>query len=82
MRHASCVSHPCWLAVLKDERMKLKITIDMSSAAFEPKNGTEIARMLRDLAELLDGRSMSQTFEIQGLRDANGNRVGEAKVTK
>jgi hypothetical protein len=62
--------------------MTLKITIKMDNAAFEPDNGTESARMLRELADLLDGTNLSCTFELRGLRDINGNRVGEAKVTR
>jgi hypothetical protein len=35
--------------------MKLKIEIKMDNAAFEPDNGTEAARILRKLADEMDG---------------------------
>lgn len=68
--------------------MKLKITITMDNAAFEAavetkrsRNGWEPAQILTDLAdEMRDGPlEAGQTFS---LRDSNGNKVGEAKVTR
>lgn len=72
-----------------NERMKLKVEIKMDNAAFEARgdapsrwrDGREAARILRDLA----GRISLQTLEagdIESLRDINGNKVGEAKVTR
>jgi hypothetical protein len=63
------------------KKMKLTIEINMDNAAFEPNNGTEAARVLRELADVIDDKSVSQSFEMQALRDVNGNRVGEAKVS-
>ena len=60
--------------------MKLKIVIEMDNAAFEP-SGTEAARILRELAERLDGDNLRYK-DLRPLRDINGNRVGEAKVTR
>ena len=61
--------------------MKLKITIEMDNAAFDGGRGEESARILRDLADLMDG---SQLFAGNGwiLRDTNGNTVGAARVTR
>lgn len=61
--------------------MKLKITIDLDNAAFEPASGTEAARILRALAERLDGDNL-RAKDLRPLRDLNGNRVGEAKVSR
>lgn len=60
--------------------MKLKIVIDMSNSAFDPI-GTEAARILRELAQKLDGEQL-QVKDLVMLRDVKGNRVGEAKVTR
>lgn len=60
--------------------MKLKIEIVMDNAAFEP-SGTEAARILRELADRLDGDQL-RAKDLRPLRDINGNRVGEAKVTR
>jgi hypothetical protein len=63
--------------------MKLKITIDMSNAAFQGDEGFEVARILMLLARLIKTGSMGMLLgATQPLRDANGNRVGEAKVTR
>ena len=63
--------------------MKLKITIDMSSAAFEPCNGEETGRILHRLAEVIEAGNTDLTPGATiPLIDINGNRVGEAKVTR
>lgn len=62
--------------------MKLKITITMDNAAFEPENGFEAARILRDLAREIEGRGHVLPGFQSNLREINGNRVGEAKVTR
>ena len=59
--------------------MKLKIEIRMDKAAFEPEQGTEAGRILRELATLIKGEIPSPNRI--GLFDINGNRVGEAKIT-
>lgn len=61
--------------------MKLKVEIVMDNAAFEPENGTEAARILRYLAERFDGEHL-RAKDLRPLRDVNGNRVGEARVTR
>lgn len=62
--------------------MKLKVTIEMDNAAFEDQAGSECARILRDVADKLEGRDMVSTGELFTTRDYNGNRVGEVKVTR
>lgn len=68
--------------------MKLKITIEMDNAAFvqDALAGTEAARILRELADDLNDCSLAPGCGPNGqpwqLRDVNGNRVGEAKVTR
>ena len=64
--------------------MKLKIEIMMDNAAFqEADDGAEAARILSELAEDIGNGTMgiSPGASMQ-LRDINGNRVGEAKVTR
>lgn len=63
--------------------MKLKIEIEMNNAAFEPRHGAEAARVMREVAEILDADSeLSEVGDSFTLRDFNGNRVGTAKVTR
>ena len=63
--------------------MKLKIEIVMNGTAFEPENGTEAARILRELADEICGRQYLVCAKwSKSLLDVNGNRVGEAKVTR
>lgn len=59
--------------------MKLTIKIQMDNAAFEPEQGTEAGRILRELADLIKGELPGPNRV--GLFDINGNRVGEAKIT-
>ncbi|CRI66753.1 hypothetical protein THIOKS13070009 [Thiocapsa sp. KS1] len=56
-----------------------ELTIEMSldNAAFEDDPAPEIARILRQLADKLEGRGIDD--EIL-LRDINGNRVGKAVI--
>ena len=54
----------------------------MDNAAFEPDNGTEAARILRELANEMDGGTYPVANWIKPLRDINGNEVGMAKVTR
>lgn len=61
--------------------MTLNITINMDNAAFaDVNNGTEVARILRKLANSIDGISLTANSE-RGLLDVNGNRVGKATVS-
>lgn len=58
--------------------MTLTLTIDCDNAAFEDCG--EVARILRELAERVDGREAHDMDEII-LRDVNGNRVGDVRVS-
>lgn len=58
--------------------MKLKIVIDMGNAAFSDAPEWEVARILRDYADRIEGGRDMNAF----MMDVNGNRVGEAKVTR
>lgn len=62
--------------------MKLKIEITMDNAAFEPDNGTEAARILRKLADEIDGGNYPVSGIVKPLFDVNGNECGKAKVTR
>jgi len=59
--------------------MKATISIEMDNAAFDP-HGAELARILRELADRVEGRATADG-QSYNLRDANGNRVGELSVT-
>jgi hypothetical protein len=62
--------------------LKLKIEITMDNAAFEPDNGSEAARILRALADEIDGGNYPVCGIVKPLRDLNGNEVGKARVVK
>lgn len=60
--------------------MKLKIEINLNHAAFEfPGGGAEVARILRKLADRMDGEQPTPG-DVTPCMDCNGNRVGEARV--
>ncbi len=54
---------------------KFTLTIECDNAAFEDDAGAEVARILRDAADDLDGDMMAETGSAN-LRDINGNIVG------
>lgn len=60
--------------------MKLDITIKMDNAAFEDDGGAEAARILRELANKIDGHPHFSEGHSNALYDANGNEVGTAIV--
>lgn len=64
----------------------LTLKMEMDNAAFAECNGCEAARILRGVADAIDGlhfdRDTDPYDRIIILRDANGNTVGEAKVTR
>ena len=62
--------------------MKATITVNMDNAAFEPDNGQELARILRRLAGWIEGVRRVSPDESQGLRDVNGNTVGQFTITE
>jgi hypothetical protein len=60
--------------------MTFKLSIVCDNAAFDDGNaGSEIARILREVANELDGDD-AEGYEKR-LTDMNGNAVGTAKVT-
>ena len=61
--------------------MTLTIKITMDNAAFEPCNGTEAARIRRELATMIEEDNLDASDRLPGLMDVNGNRVGSATVT-
>lgn len=62
--------------------MKIKIQIDTSNAAFADDNGgAEAARILRDLAERLEGSGTLARSDTKQLHDTNGNKVGTYTTT-
>lgn len=72
--------------------MKLTIDIEMDNAAFEHEdeagnpvegyaNGTEVARILKELAEKVDDMPLAAGTKLV-IRDINGNSVGSATVTE
>jgi hypothetical protein len=57
---------------------KFTVSIDTGNAAFDPV-GSEVARILRELARAVDGADYFNKGERHALRDINGNNVGEWK---
>jgi hypothetical protein len=63
--------------------MKLTIEIALDNEAFGyGDDGSEVARILRRLANDMDGCALSARGWVAKLRDVNGNTVGEARVEK
>ncbi len=59
------------------------ITIDTSNAAFEDDGGSEIARILRRIADRCDDLPLVdglRAIEAAHPRDANGNTCGRVEV--
>ena len=66
--------------------MKLEIEMKLSGSAFDCgfdeslREGSEIARILNDLASYFDGDAVGKRVEIP-LMDINGNKCGTARIT-
>jgi len=64
--------------------MRLTATIETGNAAFEPDPNQETARILRKLADTIDGATLSgaslDDADGHKLRDLNGNTVGQVEV--
>lgn len=56
--------------------MKVKITIKTDNAAFEGGPSFEVARILRELADRIEGHPHFSAGHCQPLHDYNGNQVG------
>ena len=54
-----------------------KLEITTSNAAFEDNQGTEVARILREVVDAVSGSHMQWGSIASTMRDANGNAVGE-----
>jgi hypothetical protein len=62
--------------------MNVKITVNMDNAAFDNYfSGEELARILQELARNVQESVLSAGLKI-GVRDFNGNTVGELKITR
>lgn len=59
--------------------MTLHLKLTMNNDAFDDNEGPETARILRKLADTFDNWPGANRFTL-GLRDINGNKVGEAHV--
>jgi hypothetical protein len=59
--------------------MQVTINIECDNAAFRPDAGTELARILRDLAVQVDGKNLID-FDQVTLTDNAGNKVGQMKA--
>ena len=57
--------------------MNARITINMDNAAFEDLLGSELARILRDLADRIEDGDLADRIV---LRDYNGNTVGQFEI--
>lgn len=62
--------------------MRAKMEIRMDNAAFEDNESHETARILRALADRIDGHPHFSPGHEQALRDSNGNEVGFFGVYK
>lgn len=59
--------------------MKFTVEIECDNAAFaDGCHNYEVARILRELADDLDAGLFDGNRKSTGLRDANGNHVGQA----
>lgn len=54
------------------------IKLSCDNAAFDPDKSVEVARILRDLADRMDGTTLDLDKVSWILRDLNGNQVGRA----
>jgi hypothetical protein len=57
-----------------------KLSINMENDAFAENPGEEVARILRDVANRVEGHPHFSKGHSQPLRDANGNTVGNFDV--
>jgi len=57
---------------------RLKIEIETGNDAFEGQPGEEVARILRELADMIEAENenLHENFQPMPLLDLNGNRVG------
>jgi hypothetical protein len=60
--------------------MKLLIDIDLANDAFDGQHGIESARILRKLADKLEGVEIGVPELLAALYDLNGNCVGACET--
>lgn len=61
--------------------MELNININTENDAFAGQEGKELARILRAMAQKLDGEDFDNDMQYQWkLKDANGNTCGTAVI--
>jgi hypothetical protein len=56
---------------------QIRIHIDVENSAFEDADGSEVVRILRELADQYESDGL---YSFETLRDVNGNRVGKAEL--
>ena len=78
--HALCLRAACYLEPKGGRTMELRLTLRMDNAVFEGEPGPEVARILVELADRI-GAGALVSGAVFHLFDANGNRVGSARVT-
>ena len=61
--------------------MTFKLEIATDNEAFDPYPGVEVARILRELSDKIECDRLHVGASYR-LSDVNGNRVGEARVTR
>jgi hypothetical protein len=59
--------------------VRFTLTIDCDNAAFEDHPGSEVARILKEVARKLPADDLGSGFK---LRDVNGNTVGKVEVSE
>lgn len=62
--------------------MKFVLTFRMENAAFEEDASIEAARILRELADRIEGHPHFSEGHSQPVRDLNGNEVGGFFIDK
>ncbi len=66
---------------LSDRDMNIKIDINTDNVAFTDNESQETTRILRNLANRIDGHPHFSPGHCQPLRDYNGNEVGHFDIT-
>jgi hypothetical protein len=63
--------------------VRLRILCDLDNDAFVPDPGPELARILRQLADMADRELITRNpGHVCALRDINGNHCGDVKVLR
>ena len=62
--------------------MKATLQIDMGNAAFGERPATELARILRNIAQDVDGHCLQYVGDAVFAIDINGNSVGKLEIVE